>query len=193
MTDLFQLMNEYGSDKSLVSYTRIYHILFSKLRYNPMNILEIGVGTMDKECRDNFAGNLLLFPNYKPGGSVRAWRDYFENSQVYGIDIGEDCVIEEDRLNTFVCNSMDKEEVDSHFEDDFFDIIVDDGAHLPESQIKTFSNFFPKLKKKGIYCIEDTGSDALWRGEHLINLLGLIPKPRLVFGNMGKNMFFVIK
>ena len=36
-----------------------------------------------------------------------------------------------------------------------FDIILDDGLHTIEAQVKTFINFWPLLKKNGIYLIED--------------------------------------
>ena len=42
-----------------------------------------------------------------------------------------------------------------HFENDSFDIIIDDGNHSFEYQLLTLQNFFPKLKKGGIYVIED--------------------------------------
>ena len=37
-----------------------------------------------------------------------------------------------------------------------FDLIMDDGSHINEHVIKSFEFLFPKLKKGGIYVIEDT-------------------------------------
>jgi demethylmacrocin O-methyltransferase len=42
-----------------------------------------------------------------------------------------------------------------------FDLIVDDGSHINEHVIKTFEILFPKLKKGGIYVVEDTQT-AYW-------------------------------
>ena len=39
-----------------------------------------------------------------------------------------------------------------------FDIIIDDGSHRIEHQLKSFSLFFPTLTDHGIYVVEDTGS-----------------------------------
>lgn len=36
-----------------------------------------------------------------------------------------------------------------------FDIVIDDGSHYPEHQVKTFLNFWPLVKPGGIYCLED--------------------------------------
>lgn len=46
-----------------------------------------------------------------------------------------------------------------------FDIILDDGLHTIEAQIKTFKNFWPLLKKNGIYLIEDIGNPELLKRE----------------------------
>ena len=45
-----------------------------------------------------------------------------------------------------------------NFKDEFYDIIIDDGLHTVESQINTFKLYFPKLKKQGIYVIEDVSN-----------------------------------
>ena len=39
--------------------------------------------------------------NGKPGASLRAWRDYFENALIYGADIDKNILFKENRINTF--------------------------------------------------------------------------------------------
>ena len=36
-----------------------------------------------------------------------------------------------------------------------FDIVIDDGSHILEHIIKTFTHIFPHVKKGGYYFIED--------------------------------------
>ena len=42
-----------------------------------------------------------------------------------------------------------------------FDIIIDDGLHTTDANINLFINSFDKLKKNGIYIIEDVHSREL--------------------------------
>ena len=46
---------------------------------------------------------------------------------------------------------------DKNFSDTFdkFDIIIDDGPHTLDSQLKSIELYLPKLKKDGIFIIED--------------------------------------
>ena len=60
-------------------------------------------------------------------------------------------------------NSVGENEKAIKSRNDFFDsidnklfhIIIDDGDHKPESQLKTFNNFVDKLHPNGVYIIED--------------------------------------
>jgi len=79
LLELFQKYNnyedvEYPSDKnSYHSYIEdVYEEYFSPYRNKKINLLEIGVSF---------------------SGSIRLWKDYFKNAQIYGIDnfsCGED-------------------------------------------------------------------------------------------------------
>lgn len=193
MTDLFRLIDKYGSDKGLSGYTRMYHALFEPLRYEKLDILEIGIGSLDKSYKDNFAGNLKLYPNYKQGGSLRAWRDYFINSQITGIDIGEDCLFQEERLRTFVCDSTESQQINLIFGKEEFDLIIDDGCHIPEFQVKTLENFYSRVKKGGLYIIEDTGRDGLWIDPYISQISKIAESRQMIFGNIARNMMIIIK
>lgn len=193
MTDLFRLIDKYGSDKGLSGYTRMYNILFEPLRYEKLDILEIGIGSLDKSYKDNFAGNLKLYPNYKQGGSLRAWKDYFINSQITGIDIGEDCLFQEDRIRTFVCDSTESQQINLIFGKEEFDLIIDDGCHIPEFQVKTLENFYSRVKKGGLYIIEDTGRDGLWIDPYISQISKIAESRQMIFGNIARNMMIIIK
>jgi hypothetical protein len=155
MYDLFFYMDLYGSDKTLSRYTEVYQLLFKPIKESTTSVLEVGVGTIMPEIPSTFCGNIGRRPNYTPGGSLRSWRDYFPNASIKGVDIAEDCLIKEDRIETFIFNSSIANECDSHLKGLEFDIIIDDGDHSGSSQIKTFENLFKCVKNDGYYFIED--------------------------------------
>jgi hypothetical protein len=155
--DLFELVEKYGTDKTLSKYTYTYDELFNNIKYKTTSILEIGLGTLNPSIPSSFSGNTQHFSHYKPGGSLRVWRDFFPNAQVYGIDIAKDCMFTEERIKTFLFDSAEKEYCDYYLDNLEFDIIIDDGNHDPKYQVKTLKNLFPKLKENGIYIIEDIG------------------------------------
>lgn len=155
MEDLASLFNKYGSDKDRNGYSHLYSILFDHLKNNEMNVLEIGIGTMTEGAASSMKG--YMPDTYLPGASLRAWRDYFVNSHVYGADVQPDTQFEETRIKTFLCDSTKGESVNEVIGATGlqFDIIVDDGWHWDKAQMDTLQNFFPYLKEDGIYVIED--------------------------------------
>lgn len=153
--DLSSLFNHYGSDKDRNGYSHLYSIMFDHIKNDKLNILEVGIGTM----KPNVCSSMKNYmpDTYRPGASHRAWRDYFVNSNIYGADIQDDTQFSENRITTFLVDSTNKTEVDRLMEivNIKFDIIIDDGWHLDDAQIKTLENFFPYLNENGIYVIED--------------------------------------
>ena len=157
MKKISYFVRKYGSDKILSGYTQVYEPLFYKIKNNVKNVLEIGIGTLQPEIPSTFVGNPSHYPHYKPGGSLRVWRDYFENANVYGIDVAEDCRITENRISTEIFSSLDTEKAADFLKDKTFDIIIDDGLHTADAQIQTFKNFFGSLNVGGLYVMEDCG------------------------------------
>ena len=77
---LNQLFKEYGSDKST---GHNYHLVYASL-INPVSvrkILEIGLGTGDSKLASNMGVHAI------PGASLRAFRDFYPNAQVIGLEI----------------------------------------------------------------------------------------------------------
>ena len=149
------MFNKYGSDKDRNGYSHLYSILFDHIRFNNMNVLEVGVGTMVQNACSSMKG--YMPDSYKPGASHRAWNDYFPNSKIYGIDIQPDTIFEENNIKTFLCSSVEKTNVDSLMSNlnIKFDIIIDDAWHWDDAQKRTLMNLFPYLKDDGLYIIED--------------------------------------
>lgn len=153
---LEELMVYYGSDKNINTYaSETYSPLFSPIKDEICEVLEIGIGTLDPAHPQSFAPILNVQSHYKQGGSLRAWRDFFPKAVIHGIDVAEDCIFEEERIVTHLGDSLDENFV-NNFQDQQFDIIIDAGCHHPRWQAHTFVNFFPKLKYGGYYVIEDT-------------------------------------
>lgn len=175
--DLAALFRQYGSDKDRNGYSHVYSILFDELRHRPLNVLEIGIGTMLQGVPSSMRG--YMPDTYSPGASLRAWRDYFPCSHIYGVDVQPDTQLTgEQRITTFLASSTDPAEVNRLMEAQGnlqFDIIVDDGYHLDQAQLATLRNFFPYLKDGGLYIIEDIypGSGITSNGPHVIrNTIG---------------------
>lgn len=136
LSDLDKLALKHGTDKSPAGhwYTKHYSKYLEKIRYSNLNILEIGV-------------------HY--GCSVNMWNEYFPNSTIYGLDIVEDCKKFENNNIKIIIGDCTDSNIYNKFNDNYFDIIIDDGSHYPEQILINFQNYFNKVKYGGIYFIED--------------------------------------
>ena len=152
MSELCSLAEKYGSDKAPSiqhTYTPYYYELFSPIRNNVKKVLEIGIGNA------RYRNKIKDF-NPVLGASLKMWRDFFPNAQVYGIDIDPDTMFKDERIETFVCDQSDPEalkELIKKIGD--VDIVIDDGSHHPIHQIVSCQTLMPLLKKEAIYIIED--------------------------------------
>lgn len=151
--NLGSLFNKYGSDKDRNGYTPHYHCFMKHLRDKPIDLLEIGIGTMIPGVPSSMVGYSL--PGYAPGGSLRAWRDYFPLGKIVGMDVQPDTQFSEDRIETFLADSVKKGACDAVLGDRTFDIIIDDGSHWDECQVATLKSLWNRVKPGGWYIIED--------------------------------------
>ena len=153
------IFHQYGTDKGRNGYAGVYECLFGRGRREVKAVLEIGIGTMIPGVHSSMVG--FAQDGYKPGGSLRAWRDFFPNATIYGMDVQPDTQFDdEERIVTFLCNSTNPDQVSKvmgKLDYAKFDIIIDDGSHIIEDQFKTLRNLFPFLKEDGIYVVEDVG------------------------------------
>lgn len=151
MDPLSELFRKYGSDKggehliagdTCHNYGVAYYELFKHRREQVKNVFEIGI-------------------NY--GCSLRAWRDYFPNAQVVGIDSNEGCLFWEDRISCFAAdqfNADDLSDVLKKLDHPQFDLIIDDGSHERAHQIFSAQYLLPSLVLGGLYVIEDIYPDC---------------------------------
>ncbi|MDR1497309.1 MAG: class I SAM-dependent methyltransferase [Puniceicoccales bacterium] len=92
------------------------------------------------------------------GGGLEIWKKYFPaNTVIHGIDINEDCAKLKfpENIHFHLGDATNADFIREHFEDEQFDIILDDGSHHPKDVIAAFLNLFPLLKNGGIYLVED--------------------------------------
>lgn len=149
INELDLLARKYGTDKRTNDadqniyhgYTDIYYKLFKDIRYEKLNILEIGV---------------------ENGFSHKMWENFFPNSMIYGIDTftSVNCKtkiedIECDRIKILKASQDNEDAINAYFKNMQFDIIIDDGSHGSWHQQKSFKILFPRLKNGGYYFIED--------------------------------------
>jgi hypothetical protein len=149
-----ELFLKYQSDKNEGSlypsdhlrghtYGKSYDKIFEKFdRKSNFNILEIGI---------------------QKGGSMLAWKDYFENSNIYGVDI-VDCILPEYRREDFnyIFDDIKSNNVTKILSNLTFDIIIDDGSHFLSDVLFTVSNYLSKLNDGGVLIIEDCQHPEGW-------------------------------
>ena len=138
-----------GSTSDKIShhgYHRFYPWFLNHLRGQNINVLEIGI---DK------------------AQSLKLWKGYFSSVNLHGIDIDEKEFIDPavtlhkidqsdaKQLNQFVATVGIK-----------FDVILDDGSHVPEHQILTINKLWDLVKPGGIYIIEDIET-SYWKKSHI--------------------------
>ncbi|MER7174664.1 class I SAM-dependent methyltransferase [Streptomyces mesophilus] len=123
-----------------------------------MNLLEIGIGGYNR------AG--------QGGASLRMWKHFFPNAQIFGVDIEDKSFVDQDRITTFIGDQSDPASLTSIAEKiGTLDVIIDDGSHRSPHVITTFETLFPLLRDGGIYAVEDTQSSYWpeWMGSEDLN------------------------
>tara|TARA_B100001059_G_C17801567_1_gene566497 strand:+ start:1320 stop:1859 length:540 start_codon:yes stop_codon:yes gene_type:complete len=109
-----------------------YHYKFDQIRLNKLNILEIGVST---------------------GLSLEMWSEYFPNSNIIGVELDNiNYKPSNDRIKLIIGDGTDSKTF-QNIKD--LDIVIDDGSHIFTDQIFTYAILYDRLKKGGIYIIED--------------------------------------
>ena len=114
-------------------YSDTYEELLKPYRQLPINLFEIGA-------------------DY--GYSLSLWRKYFPLATIYGID-NRNVLQFNTGINVVFGDIKDPTIANKTFAGIDFDVIIDDGSHILKDQVEAFKLYFPKLRKGGIYVIED--------------------------------------
>jgi hypothetical protein len=160
MTELCEIFYKYKSDKCpkiFHSYSPLYYENLKHLKNKKLNIIEIGVGT-----------NQIMKPicgeDYVIGASLKSWRDFFLNSDIYGLDIDINVLFEDERIKCFYTDQSNKDslletinEIKKFKKDEslLFDLIIDDGSHKVDHMVLSFNILKEFLNIGGLYIIED--------------------------------------
>lgn len=125
-------LNKNGSDKCQShTYQLVYDDLFKNLpRDYPIDLLESGV---------------------ERGGSLSAWKEYFPNGNIIGIDPVDQ------RLPEFVRDDVKfvLEDIKKYQFDREFDLIIEDGNHSNEDALWATTTLPLHLKPGGVMILED--------------------------------------
>lgn len=157
--ELCDIMFGFGSDKGKPdntgwhNYTTYYHEVFKNVRTKKLRVFEVGLGTNNTSVPSNMG------VHGKPGASLRGWKVYFPNSEIFGADIDSGVLFAEDRISTFYCDQTDPKCIHDMWSkpelSEGFDIIIDDGLHTFDANKCLFENSIHKLNVGGVYIIED--------------------------------------
>ena len=92
------------------------------------------------------------------GYSVRMWDEYFgKDSRIYGADISvvfDTSEFKAPRVTIIEADATKPEFLDK-LGDMKFDIVIDDGSHMPSDQVTTFNLLRDRMNSGGVYIVED--------------------------------------
>ena len=167
---LRELFDRHGSDKGTAStgvkpfpwpahtYAEIYASFFDHCRETVVAVFECEVGTNYPDIPSHMGQNGI------PGASLRAWREYFPNAEIYGADIDERILIQEERIHTLQVDQTNEQSVQRLWQAidvSAFDLMIDDGLHTFDAGRVLFENSIERLAPRGIYIIEDVCPEDL--------------------------------
>jgi hypothetical protein len=155
--EIKKFFDQYGSDKStLHKYHHFYGSILTQ-RDSVENIFEIGLGTNNTDVVGNMGATGT------PGASLRAFRDWCPNANIYGADIDDRVLFTEERIKTFFVDQTNQQT----FEDikkqipNQFDLVIDDGLHSPYANLNSLKFGLELVKVGGWVVIEDISGHAL--------------------------------
>lgn len=142
-----QLLN--SSDKgSHHGYQRFYYPFLKDKQYHSLRMLEIGV---------------------ESGKSMKIWQNYFKNANhIYGIGYKNYQKQYKEKVNDnttlFMGDQSNKVFLSKFIEDSGgkFDLVIDDGSHVPSHIEISFEELWGCLNDDGLYIIEDVET-SYWK------------------------------
>jgi hypothetical protein len=126
-------------------YFEIYERYFAAYKGTDCTYLEIGVSQ---------------------GGSLEIFQEYLgPKAKVIGLDINPECKQwERNGLEVLIGDQASPEFLNQMVAPKGpFDVILDDGGHIPDQQLVSFLSLWPTVKEGGIYMVEDLHT-SFWLG-----------------------------
>jgi hypothetical protein len=181
-SDLCILAEKYGVDKCpkiLHSYTPEYDKILRPIKDRVKTFVEIGIG--NAHLMMPIVGN-----DYKPGASLRMWRDYFVNANIIGLDILPEVLFTEERITTFLVDQSNESSLKNFGECiKNADIIIDDGSHNEKDMILSFKTLWKYINIGGLYIIEDIKLNSLPIFQKISKVLGF-KDAKLIYSHSGR-------
>lgn len=154
------LFNAYGSDKTRHGYHYVYAAILQRSSDQKL-ILEVGLGTNNVDVVSHMGAN------GQPGASLRSFRDYCPRAQLYGADVDDGILFEDEQIKTYHVDQRDDGSIDRLVESlpGGFDLVIDNGLHTPDSNIRTLMLGLRLLKPGGWVVVEDIKPSAenIWQ------------------------------
>jgi len=149
------LFQGHNTDKGFHhTYEHRYQLEFEHVRTQVTAVLELGI---------------------LHGGSLRAWRDYFPDATIVGMDIDPAAVASvngERRITALLGDAKEPQDLyRAGKEGQPYDLIVDDASHRPIDQFQALKYLWQYLKPGGLYVVEDLD---LNRDPGVLTTMGLI-------------------
>ncbi len=160
-TELCKIAFKYGTDKcpqlKKHAYTPFYYDLLKDKRDSIKKVLEMGIGHYPNMQNAPIFFDRGLKRNYYKGASLKMWRDFFPNAQIYGADVVAESMFTDTRIKTYLCDERKKEDLESLIKKvgSDIDVVIDDASHHTADQIFCAQTLLPLLKKDVTYIIED--------------------------------------
>lgn len=127
------------------NYSIFYEKYFREFKYKPINLLEIG-----SHEGKGLASFFFYFPNSNlVGANINPFQMRFFSKRITELFV--------DVSSTKILKSLS-----NHLEQEP-DIIIDDASHNLRDMLITFSIFFKKLRRKGVYVIEDMNQFKIYK------------------------------
>ena len=169
-----ELLLKYETDKNHGTIKNIYGCLDNRVVVdNPEPYIGHTYGDSYDEIFENFVKEdeiNFLEIGVQKGGSMLAWKDYFKNGKIYGVDI-KDAILDEYRPLiggddfTYILSDIKELSVKETLKDVKFDIIIDDGSHQLSDVIYVVNNYLTSLNNGGVLIVEDCQQPEHWLRE----------------------------
>jgi hypothetical protein len=152
ITTLKALLDQHGSDKASVHN---YHEMYGSILSDRSSISAIGTNNPDVPSNMGHGG--------KPGASLRAFKAFLPNADIFGADIDTRILFEEERIRTFYVDQTKPDTLISLSKElpECLDLVIDDGLHSPNANVETLRFALGKIKVGGWVVIEDIPRCAL--------------------------------
>lgn len=132
----YSFVEGHGDKGTAHTYIEEYERLLTPYR-DKINFLEVGVSH---------------------GESIQMWSEFFNDSNIFGVDITPanlKHLLDREDFKIIIGDATKESILELLPKDITFDVIIDDGSHLLYHQINTFNIFKSRMKEGGIFIIED--------------------------------------